>query len=116
MGTTTRLFFADPKRGWRRVAWVKGYFVYHGAEALPSYAEQTIVVAFAHIEIDRYRVIQLLRLERAQWRFDTGGFFDQAFALEETRRRFWPTNSNEVEEEFIFTQNEIDLIRKFLHI
>lgn len=116
MGFTTRLFIADPVRGWRRIPLNLGIFIYIGAETLPAYADHTIVVAFAHIEVDRHLVTQLIRLEHARWRFDSAGTVDQAFLQTETKRRFWPTNRDEAEEKFTFTQAETDCIRKLLNI
>lgn len=116
MGTTTRIFIADPVKGWRRVPWNHAICWYIGAEALPAYAEQTIVVAFAHVEVDRHRVTQLFRLERARWRFDGNGRVDQAIVKDWERKRYWPASSSEVQERYSFNQTETDCIRCMLNI
>lgn len=116
MGTTTRLFFADPERGWRRVVWVEGYLVYHGAEAMLRYANQTIAVAHAHVEVDKHRVINLLRLEYSRWRFDDDGFVEQSFLRNEARKRLWPSNRDEILEQFALDQINIEAIHGALQI
>ena len=116
MGVTTRLFLLDPEQGWQRIPMNQGVFVHHGAEPLPKYACLTLVVAFAHVEVDRWRVLRLLRLERARWRFDQTGIIDQVFLKEEERRRFWPSTKSEMTESHEFCASDIQQIEHLIGI
>ncbi len=111
MGVTTRLFVSDDEGGWRRLALNAGYLTSHGALPLPEFAGQTITVAFAHVEVRGHRVLKLLRVERARWRFDAQGCFDQGFFREEIRARYWPRTISEVAVGDPFSAAEVESLR-----
>jgi hypothetical protein len=116
MGITTRLFVADAEWGWRRLALNAGYLAFHGALPLPEFADQTITVAFAHVEVKGPRVIRLLRVERARWRFDLQGEFDSKFARAESHSKYWPRTVAEVFEARQFSATELESLLRHLGV
>jgi len=116
MGVTTRLFVADDEKGWRRLALNSGYLASHGALPLPEFAGQTITVAFAHVEVQGPRVLKLLRVDRARWRFDAAGHFDRVFAEIQATHKYWPRSVSDVQDARPFHEGEIASIRQRLDI
>lgn len=116
MGFTTRLFVAHPEGGWKRLPLSGGFLAWHAGLLLPEFADQTIVVVFAHVEMDRWRVIRLLRLEKARWKFDQAGEVDQMFLREEERLRFWPGTKAEMTESYELTAIDVQQIKRLLNI
>jgi len=111
MGITTRLFVSDAEGGWRRLALNAGYLASYGALPLPEFADQTITVAFAHVEVEGPRIVRLLRVERLRWRFDDAGNLDQEFVVRQLRYKFWPCSIVEVWDGQGFNKEEIEAIR-----
>lgn len=77
MGASIRLLIADPVVGWRKLPMPKAMQVYRGESCLPEFANKTVVVAIAHLEVEGQKVVRLVRLERTEWPFDAGGRVDQ---------------------------------------
>lgn len=111
MGITTGIFVADAERGWRRLAWNAAYPASLGALPLPEFADQTVTVAFAHVEVEGPRIVRLLRVERLRWRFDDAGEFDRRFVQMQLHYKFWPRSMAEVWDGQGFNKEEIEAIR-----
>lgn len=116
MGFTTRLFIARPEGGWKRLPLSAGFLAWHAELSLPEFSGQKIVIAFAQVEVDRWRVIQLLRLEKARWKFDQAGIIDQGFLKEEARRQFWPGTKAEMTECHDLSDTDVEQIEQLLGI
>lgn len=116
MGVTTRLFVAQSEGRWKRLPWNSGYLAQFAGLPLPEFAGRTLVIAFAHVEVDRWRVLRLLRLEHARWRFDRAGRMDQVFLREEARRRLRPSTKSEMTENHELCAHDIQQIEQLLGI
>lgn len=81
---------------------------------MPEFANQTVVVAFAHVEVDRWRVLRLLRLESARWRFDHLGKFDTGFMGKEEQRQFWPGTKPEMTKCYELSAADIAQVEQLL--
>ena len=85
-----RFLIDYPEKGWQLYPLNKAQLVYQGKQGIIEFANQSIRVSYAHIEIDKANHIELKRLEFLGWQMNAEGYVDQDADMREITENINP--------------------------